>query len=149
MNRSVLVTCGIAASILALIALWWFRAPGQTAVVRSASFSSFDVPEHLDASGFAARLHSLGFVAVTDADFGSLLPPRYKPGSAPGHPAADFTAMPAYRHTSNSGSDTRVIGYDMRNRRIHYYHSQVFNRNSTGDTVVGDESDTIEEGLRK
>jgi hypothetical protein len=149
MKRSVLVTSGIAASILALGALWWLRAPDQTAVVHGSSFSTFSVPEHLDDSGFVARLHSTGFVAVTDADFGSLLPPKFKPGSAPGHATADFTAMPAYRHTTNSDSHTRIVGYDMRNRRVHYYYAQLLSRNGAGDALKGDERDMIEKELRK
>ena len=149
MSRSVLAATAIAASILALSAFLWFRAPDQTAVVRSSSFSSFSVPEHLDASGFTARLHSIGFVAVADADFGSLLPPQFKPGSAAGQPTPDFTAMPAYRHTTNSDSQTRIVGYDERSRRVHYYYAQLLNRNSAGHALKGEERDTIEEELRK
>ena len=108
------------------------------------------MPEHLDAPAFAERLSSIGFVAVTGATFRSLIPTEYHTASsAPGYPAPDFTSMQAYRHTANSESHTRILGYDTRNRTIHYYHAQVLARQSAGTVSTKDEPDTIEEELRK
>lgn len=147
MKCSILVAAVIATAV-ALSALGWFRTPDKTPVVQASSFSSFAVPEHLDASAFAQRLAATGFVAVTDADFRSLLPLKYHAAaSAPGQPAPDFTAMPAYRHTANSEWQTRILGYDAGNRRVHYYHAQVLQRDRTGS--ARDEPDRIEEDLRQ
>ena len=150
MKRSAVVASTIAASVIALSGFRWFRVPPEKMLVSSASLSSFTAPDYLDEAGFAERLVSTGFVAVTDGDFKSLLPPKYHAaGSAPAQPAAEFATMPAYRHTANSEAHTRIVGYDARSRRVHYYHAQALEREGARGPLVGDEPDTIEEALRK
>ncbi len=119
-------------------------------MVRGTAFSSFEVPDHLDAGEFTQRLTTVGFVAVNDADFDSLLPHEYHGSAlAPGNPASDFKSIQAFRHIGNTDSITRIIGYDDRNRKVHYFRSQLYARENGEGRLVGDVPDTIEEELRK
>ena len=87
---------------------------------------------------------------VNDADFDSLLPHEYHGSAlAPGNPASDFKSMQAFRHIGNTDSITRIIGFDARNRRVHYFLAQIHARESAEGRLVGDVPDTIEEELRK
>lgn len=149
-RRALIRATAFAGCAIALGAWWWLRLPGREPTVRGTAYSSFEVPDHLDESEFTQRLAKVGFVTVNNEDFDSLLNRgNHGHAFAPGKPAPDLKSLQTYRHIGNTDSITRIIGYDARARRVHYFRSQVYAREDAEGRLLGDVPDTIEEDLRK
>ena len=114
MNRKALIVTLAVAALITLSALWWYQSDvsrlGLTS--KSSAFDSFLIPQHMDVAAFEGRLASTGFVADTSADFNASLPEKYR--------SPEFSGMRAYRHTNNSASETRILGFNPATRRVQY-----------------------------
>lgn len=114
MNRKAMIVTLVVAALITLSAVWWSQKDGSGTQLTSkgSAFDSFLIPQHMDVAAFEERLASTGFVADTSADFNASLPEKYR--------SSEFSGMRAYRHTSNSASDTRILGFNPATRRVHY-----------------------------
>ncbi|MFO0921325.1 MAG: hypothetical protein U0905_02420 [Pirellulales bacterium] len=150
MKRTFFLATSITSIAIGLLIWWWLSLPSIEPKVRGRALSSFDVPDHLDDSAFKQRLGDVGFVAANEVDFNAFLA-REQHGNAiaPGSQETDLQFLQTFRHVGNTASMTRIIGYDARNRKVHYFRSQEYALEGSERQQPGDAFDFIEQELRK
>jgi hypothetical protein len=145
MNRRALIVTLVVAALITLSAVWWYQADESRLGLTSkgSAFDSFLIPQHMDVAAFEGRLASTGFVADTSADFNASLPEKYR--------SREFSGLRAYRHTSNSASQTRILGFNPATRRVHYLRVESVPYQSERPSVVdtAPAHDPIHEALLK